>query len=49
MVRSVVELDCTIAVARYMSSVLYSLRVAVAKFVADQRYKMEDTLDRCSS
>ena len=45
MVRSVVELDIMIAMARYMSTVSYSRRAAVANFVADQRYKMEDTLD----
>ena len=48
MVRSVVELDCMIAVARYTSAVLYLCRVAVASFVADRCY-MEDTSDPCSS
>ena len=48
MVRSVVELDCTIAVAEYTSTVLHLRRVAVASFVAGQCY-MEDTSDRCSS
>ena len=48
MVRSVVELDCTIAVAEYMSTILHSRRVAIASFVADRCY-MEDTYDPCSS
>ena len=48
MVWSVVELDCTIAVAEYTSTVLHSRRVAAASFVAD-RCCMEDTSDRCSS
>ena len=49
MMRSVVELDCMIVVAGYMSTVLYSRRAAVANFVADRHCKMEDTLDMCSS
>ena len=49
MVRSVVELDCTIVVVGYTLTVLYLRRVAVANFIADRRYKMEDTLDPCSS
>ena len=48
MKRSVVELDCTIAVAGYTSTVLHSRRVAVVNFVADRCY-MEDTSDPCSS
>ena len=48
MVRSVVELDCTIAVAGYTSTVLHSCRVVVASFVADWCY-IEDTSDPCSS
>ena len=48
MVRSVVELDCTIIVAGYTSAVLHSRRVAIASFVTDQCY-MEDTSDPCSS
>ena len=48
MVRSVVELDCTIVVAGYMSAVLHLRRVAVTSFVADRCY-MEDTSDPCSS
>ena len=48
MVQSVVELDCTIAVAGYTSTVLSLRRVAVASFVADRCY-MEDTYDPCSS
>ena len=48
MVWSVVELDCTIAVAGYTSIVLHLRRVAVASFVADRCY-MEDTSDPCSS
>ena len=49
MVRSVVELDCMIAVAEYTSTVLHSRRVVVASFVIDRCCKMEDTLDQCSS
>ena len=49
MVRSVVELDCMIVVAGYTSTVLHSCRIAVASFVADRHYKMEDTLEPCSS
>ena len=37
------------ALTEYMSTVLYSCRVAVVNFVADMSCKMEDTLDRCSS
>ena len=48
MVRSVVELDCTIAVAGYTSVVLHLRRVVAASFVADRCY-MEDTSDLCSS
>ena len=48
MVRSVVELDCTIAVAEYTSIVLNLRRVTAASFVADRCY-MEDTSDRYSS
>ena len=48
MVRSIVELDYTIAMAGYTSTVLHSRRVAVASFVADRCYK-EDTSDLCSS
>ena len=48
MVRLVVELDCTIAVAGYTSTVLHSRRVVVAIFVAERCY-MEDTSDLCSS
>ena len=48
MARLVVELDCTIVVVGYMSTVLHSRRVAVASFVADRCY-MEDTPDLCSS
>ena len=48
MVRSVVGLDCTIAVAGYTSTVLHSRRVSVASFVADRCY-MEDTSNLCSS
>ena len=50
MVRSVVELDCMIAVAGHTLTVLY-LRT-VANFIADRCCKMEDmedTLDPCSS
>ena len=36
MVRSVMELDCTIAVAGYTSIVLHLRRVVVASFVADR-------------
>ena len=49
MVRSVVELDCMMAVTGYTSTVLCSRRVAVVNFVADQSCKIEDMLDRCSS
>ena len=49
MVRSIIELDCMIAVAGYTLTVLYSQRVAVANFVADRCCKMEDTLDPYSS
>ena len=48
MVRSVVELDCTIVVAGYTSTVLHLRRVVVAIFVANRCY-MEDTSDPCSS
>ena len=48
MVRLVIELGCTIAVAEYTSTVLHLRRVDVASFVAD-RYYMEDTSDPCSS
>ena len=48
MVRSVLGLDCMIAVAGYTSTVLQLHRVAVASFVADRCY-MEDTSDPCSS
>ena len=48
MVRSVVELDCTVAVTEYTSTVLHLRRVAAASFVADWCY-MEDASDRCSS
>ena len=48
MVRSVVELDCTIAVAEYTSTVLHLRRVTAASFVVDRCY-MEDTSDPCSS
>ena len=48
MVRSIVELDCTIVVAGYMSTVLHLRRADVASFVADRCY-MEDTSDPCSS
>ena len=48
MVRSVVELDCTIAVPGYTSAILHLRRVAVASFVADRCY-MEGTFDPCSS
>ena len=48
MVRVVMELDCTIAVAGYTSTVLHLRRVVVASLVADQCY-MEDTSDLCSS
>ena len=48
MVRSVVELDCTIAVAEYTSTISHLRRVAVASFVADRCY-MEDTFDPYSS
>ena len=48
MVRSVVELDCTITVVGYMSTVLHLRMVAVASFVADRCY-MEDTSDPRSS
>ena len=47
MVWSVMELDCMIDVARYTLTVLYLRRVA--NFFADWCYKMEDTLDLCSS
>ena len=47
MVRSVVELDCTIVVVGYTSTVLHSRWVAVASFVTDRCY-MEDTSDPCS-
>ena len=49
MVRSVVGLDCMIIVPGYLSTVLHSRRVAVASFVADRCYMMEDTSDPCSS
>ena len=49
MVRSDVELDCTIVVAGYTSTVLHSRRVAVGSFVANRCCKMEDTSDPCSS
>ena len=48
MVRSAVELDCTIAVAGYTSTFLHLRRVAVASYVVDRCY-MEDTSDLCSS
>ena len=48
MVRVVVELDCTIAVEGYTSTVLHLRRVAVASFVADRCY-MEDMSDLSSS
>ena len=48
MVRSVVELDCTIVVVGYTSTVLHSRRVVVASFVVDRCY-MEDMSDPCSS
>ena len=48
MVRSVVELDYTIAVGGYTSAVLHLRRVAVVSFVAVRCY-MEDTSDPCSS
>ena len=48
MVRSLVELDCTIAVAEYTSTVLHSHRVVVVSFVADRCY-MEDTSYQCST
>ena len=48
MVRSVIELDCMIAVVGYTSTVLHLRRVAVASFVADRCY-MEDTSHPCSS
>ena len=48
MVRSVVGLDCMIAVVGYTSTVLHLFRVVVASFVAYRCY-MEDTSDRCSS
>ena len=47
MVRSVVGLDCMIAVAGYTSTILHSRRVAVASFVTDRCY-MKDTSDLCS-
>ena len=49
MVWSVMELDCTIAVAGYTSTVLHSRRTTVASFVADRCCKIEDTFDLCSS
>ena len=49
MVQSAMELDCMIARGEYKSIVLYSRRVVIANFVADRHYKMEDTIDRCSS
>ena len=48
MVRSVMELDCTIATAGYTSTILHSRRVAVASFFADRCY-MEDTSHPYSS
>ena len=48
MVRSVVELDCMIAVAGYTSTILHSRRAAVASFVADRCCKIEDKSDPCS-
>ena len=48
MVRSVVGLDCTIAVAGYTSIFLHLRRIAVASFVADRCF-MEDMSDPCSS
>ena len=47
MVRSVVELDCMIAVAECTLIVLCLRRVA--NFVADRCCMMEDTSDLCSS
>ena len=49
MVRSVVKLDCMIAVAGYTLTVLYSHRVSIASFVVDQCYMMEDTSNPCFS
>ena len=37
------------AMMEYTSTVLYSRRVAVVNFFADQSCKMEDMLDQCSS
>ena len=48
MVRSVIELDCTIVVVEYTSTVSHLCRVVVASFVAD-RYYMEDMFDPYSS
>ena len=48
MVQSVVELDGTVAVVGYTSTVLHLRRVAIASFVANRCY-MEDTSDPCSS
>ena len=48
MVRSVMELDCTIVVAECTLTVMHSRRVVVASFVVDRCY-MEDTYDPCSS
>ena len=49
MVRLVVELDCTIVVAGYTSTVSHLHRVAVASFFADQYYMEEDMSYPCSS
>ena len=49
MVRSVLELYCTIVVVRYTSTVLYLHRVAFASSVADRCYTMEDTFDPYST
>ena len=48
MVRSVVELDYTIAMAGHTSTILHLRMVVVASFVANRCY-MEDTSDVCSS
>ena len=49
MVRSIMELDCMMAVTGYISTILCSRRVAVVNFVSDRSCKMEDMLDRYSS
>ena len=49
MVRSVVELDCMIAMEGYTLTVLHLLRTVVASFVVDRCCKMEDMPDLCSS